>query len=85
MPRTDPAAINFIQAMRRIAISRCEDRDGEPGLCLEVTASGNLTCEANPSGKSPDGDQLYHASFEINGLPISRIDAEVIAMGEVAA
>lgn len=83
MTRTDPAAINFIQFMRRRAIARCQERGGiEPGLCLEVTDSGNLTCIATGDGETTDGVPLYRTCFEINGQSISLIDAERAVMGE---
>lgn len=87
MTRTDPAAINFIQFMRRTAIARCEERGGvEPALHLEVTASGILTCTATSAGQSADGEPLYRTRFELNGQPIGHDDAERVVMGdEVAA
>ena len=78
----DPAAINFIRAMRRVAIARlCED-GGEAGVLGQMTDHGNLTCTATPGHVTGDGEQLYQTRFAINGKPISMVDAERIAMGE---
>ena len=79
---TDPAAINFIRAMRRVAIARlCED-GGEEGVLGQMTDHGNLTCTATPGNITGDGEQLYQTQFAINGKPISIEDAWHIAMGE---
>ncbi len=83
--KTDPAAINFIQAMRRRAIARLEARDPthrfEPACVLEVTGQGNLTCHAEFGPVTVDEVPTYRTRFELNGAPISLIDAERVAMG----
>lgn len=79
---TDPAAINFIRAMRRVAIARLCGDGGEAGVLGQMTDHGNLTCTATPGGETVDSVPIYHTQFAINGKPISVIDAERIAMGE---
>lgn len=79
---TDQAAINYIQAMRRVAIARLVEDGGDRGVLGQMTDHGNLTCTATEAHISADGVQLYRTQFAINGRDISILDAERIAMGE---
>lgn len=79
----DPAAINFIRRLRRVAIGRCCDAEGEPGIAEATTDHGNLTCTATPGITSADGAQIYRARFSLNDKPISLDDAERLVMGAI--
>lgn len=58
-----------------------KEADAEKACFLEVTEHGNLTCHAALGPITTDGVQTYRTHFELNGTPISVLDAERIAAG----